>query len=124
MTEGSGSASRRGGGRLALAIALVTLAHAALSLGLLWAAALAALSRIDNGTAPSLGERMLGLVTRVLWYPVAGPIMSASWVQPSGGWAYLLLLLNSLFWGALIVLAVRAYRARRSRRPAPTREGP
>ena len=107
--------SRRRGGRTWLAIALVTLAHAAVCLGLLYTAAVVALARIDTGSPPTVAERVLGLVTTILWYPVAGPIMSAQWVRPSGPWAYLLLVLNSLLWASLIVLAVRAARARRTR---------
>lgn len=102
-------------------IAVVALAHAGLSLAFLWAAAVAALSRIDSGTPPTAGERVLGLVTTVLWYPVAGPIMSANWARPSGPWAYLLLILNSLLWATIIVLAVRAFRARRPRRAPEAR---
>lgn len=98
-----------------IAIAAISLVHAALSLAFLWAAALAALSRIDSGTRPAAGEWVLGLVTTVLWYPIAGPIMSASWARPSGLWGYLLLILNSLVWATIIVLAVRAFRARRGR---------
>ena len=102
-------------GRIGLAIALVTLAHAALCLALLYGAALAALARIDTGTPPTGAERALGLATTVLWYPVAGPILSADWARPSGLWAYLLLVLNRLLWATLIVLAARALRARRIR---------
>jgi hypothetical protein len=105
----------RRGTRTWLAVAGVTLLHAGLSLGLLWGSAVAALSRIDTGTPPTAGERLMGLATTILWYPVAGPIMSASWVRPSGLWAYLLLIVNSALWATLIVLGVRALRARRQR---------
>ena len=94
-----------------LTLALTVLGHAALSLGLLSVAAAGAMARIDTGVDPSLGERVLGAATTVLWLPLAWPV--AERIDLADGWIVLLVLLNSLVWAAALLFVVRAVRRRR-----------
>lgn len=95
-------------------VALVAVAHAALSIELFVLAFGSGMERFDSSASPSTGERLLeGLVT-ILHAPLvtlALPQSPAGWFP--GLWGYIPFLLNSLLWAAVLVWTARLYQSRR-----------
>ena len=105
--------------RRAFLIAGLTLLHFIASLGALALSFAVGMARFDSGRVPGAGERVLGVVSDVLSFPLVQPV--AAWIspawRPSGPpWEHLTFLANSLLWAlvitGLIFLAAPAGRRR------------
>jgi len=102
--------------RRTLAFATIHLLLVLLSLGL---AAGSAMSRLDTGAPSSVTARAASAVSDLLLLPLGYPALGIVGSRGlPGGWAYAMIILNSVIWGVGLAWMVKVLR-RRSRAGLP-----
>ena len=97
-------------------IASISAFHFELSFGCFWHSLGSGLGGFESGAVPSLFDRTCDLAVDVLWFPFL-PVAHVLGVEGPGLAEWLLMVANSVLWGAVlcVLLTVFARLLRRSR---------
>ena len=82
-------------------IASISALHFLFGFGAFWHSLGSGLGRFDSDAAPSLFDRTCGLAVDVLWFPFL-PVAHVLGAEGSGVAEWLLMIANSVLWGAVL----------------------
>ena len=87
-----------------LVIGVIAIIHAALSLAMYISPLGYVMDRFDHGSSVTIGEKLVGAISIVISLPIFYPLITSEFGKTylSGIFAYMPLLLNSLFWAIAI----------------------
>jgi hypothetical protein len=98
----------------------LTLIHAIISFGLFLKVFSAGMSRFETGELPSLGEKILGIFSTILFWPIVYPL--SIWGGKTflniffhGILGYIPLLLNSFIWALAIYWIIKKVKINRKK---------